>query len=68
MMVIFDGNRMFWSNVWGWGSLEGADRFTTEEARTLRLPVAETPPKRHGANSAQWVNESDARIIQALLD
>ena len=63
MLVIYDGDRLFWSNLWGWGSLEGAERFTTDEARTLRLPRAETRPAKCGANSAQWLDESDARII-----
>jgi hypothetical protein len=65
MMVIYDGAGRFWSNLWGWGGLEGADRFTTDEARTMRLPMAETRPARYGANSAQWMAESDARIIAA---
>jgi hypothetical protein len=63
MMVIYDGDGRFWSNLWGWGSLEGAERFTLAEARGMRLPMAETRPARYGANSAQWLDESDARII-----
>ena len=63
MMVIYDGDGQFWSNLWGWGSLERAERFTLAEARDTRLPMAETRPARHGANSAQWLDESDARII-----
>lgn len=65
MMVIYDGDGRFWSNLWGWGSLECADRFTVSEARVMRLPMAETRPAHIGANSAQWLNESDARIIAA---
>ena len=66
-MVIYDGDGRFWSRVWGWTrSLDGADRFTTEQARTRQaLPMAETRPARHGRNSAQWLAESDARIIAA---
>ena len=63
MMVIYDGCSLFWSNLWGWGSLEGAERYTVAEARDMRLPMAETRPARVGANSAQWLDESDARII-----
>lgn len=29
----------YWSNDWGWGSLEGCERFTDEEARRVRLPI-----------------------------
>lgn len=64
-MVIYDAEGRFWSNQWGWGSLEGAERFPLEEARAVRLPMAETRPARVGANSAQWLTESDARIIAA---
>jgi len=30
---------LYWSNEWGWTTIEEADKFTEEEAATLTLPI-----------------------------
>lgn len=30
---------LYWSNEWGWTSIEEAEKFTEEEAASFRLPL-----------------------------
>ena len=30
---------LYWSNEWGWTTIEEADKFTEEEAAALTLPI-----------------------------
>jgi hypothetical protein len=34
-----NGERVYWSNTWGWTGIEQAERFTDYESRHLNLPV-----------------------------
>lgn len=38
-VIIHYKTKLFWSNTHGWGSLEGATRFSRKEQATLRLPL-----------------------------
>ena len=67
MLVIYDGDRLFWSNTWGWGSLDEAERFSSDEARVFQLPIAETHPEKYGVNSAQWLSEVDANVLVSTV-
>jgi hypothetical protein len=32
-------SELYWSNEWGWTTMEEADKFTEEQAASLTLPI-----------------------------
>lgn len=50
----------FWCNTDGWTTLEGAERYTAEEAASGRFPLP--------AGDARWVSVDEARQLVAEFE
>lgn len=78
-----EGDALYWSNEWGWGSLDGAIQFTDDEKETNRLPVGgkwvqtgvfrydcfgETLSFAEGLGWANWLDDVDDDTDPQTID